>query len=242
MNPGATHKRIISYLSARILGATDEEMALDLGIPANSLRPRRQELVRMGKVEASANRRLTFSGSDATVWVVCDHEPGEPPPRTRAKAIAEAAAPFIAKAQDLVDRYPDSKGWAVVSVTKPQENNMGESKVPKTPPKPPKRPSADILGMRSSVAGWESQAMGTDTDTDQFMKALRNVVAWVDELEAATDPLAAVVPGLIAGLPPETRLYIVGGSIEMASAPEVKAADFHRLNPNAVAAKPPLNS
>lgn len=116
MNPGVQHRRILAYLSARILGATDEEMALDLGIPANTLRPRRMELVRMGKVEASDHQRLSFAGHPATVWVSCDHAPGEPPPRSKAKAIAEAAAPFIAKAEEISGKYPMTRDGAPVTV------------------------------------------------------------------------------------------------------------------------------
>lgn len=105
MNPGAQHRRIMAYLGARILGATDEEIALDLGIPSNSLRPRRQELVRMGKVEASDHQRLSFAGHKATVWVACDHDPSEPAPRDKAKRVAQAAAPFVVKAEEVARQY-----------------------------------------------------------------------------------------------------------------------------------------
>jgi predicted ArsR family transcriptional regulator len=116
MNPGAQHRRIMAYLDARIMGATDEEMALDLGIPTNSFRPRRQELVRMGKVKASDHQRLTFSGHPATVWVACDEAPGEPAPRSKAKAVAQAAAPFVAKAEQILQAHAAERRDLIVPV------------------------------------------------------------------------------------------------------------------------------
>lgn len=112
MHLSPMHLRILRYLEARVLGATDDEIVLDLGIPANSMRPRRHELVLAGKVKASENQRLSFAGHEATVWVACDEEPVAAV-RSRSKRIAEAAEPLILKAQELVERYPNSKDWTM---------------------------------------------------------------------------------------------------------------------------------
>jgi hypothetical protein len=107
---------------------------------------------------------------------------------------------------------------------------MGEHKLPKTPPK---RPSADILGMRSSVAAWESQAMGIDPDTNDFMRALRNLIKWVDELESATDPFAAVVPNIDPTAHDSDDIRIMDGPDLVTT---LTVGDFRRLNPAAAKA------
>ena len=48
--------------------ATDEEMQLGLPMGQNTQRPRRVELVRMGKVIATGNKSKTKSGKQAIVW------------------------------------------------------------------------------------------------------------------------------------------------------------------------------
>ncbi|WP_399696572.1 hypothetical protein [Xenophilus sp.] len=50
-------------------GATDEEMQARIPMPANTQRPRRIELLKMGLIKASGRTRLTRSGEGATVWV-----------------------------------------------------------------------------------------------------------------------------------------------------------------------------
>lgn len=117
MHLSPTHLRILRFLEARIMGATDEEMSLDLGIPANSLRPRRHELVLAGRAKASDNQRLTFGGSPAVVWVACDQEPGAQPPRSRSSRIAEAAGPLVVKAEDLVERFPHLEDGVAMRLT-----------------------------------------------------------------------------------------------------------------------------
>lgn len=47
---------------------TDEELQKDLGLPPNTERPRRNELVRQGKVHDSGARRKTETGRNAIVW------------------------------------------------------------------------------------------------------------------------------------------------------------------------------
>ena len=51
-------------------GATDQEMQAELGLTSNTQIPRRWELVRLGLVRDSGQRRPTASGRSATVWVV----------------------------------------------------------------------------------------------------------------------------------------------------------------------------
>ena len=50
-------------------GATDEEMQIALVMPANTQRPRRIELWRLGLIRDSGERRKTKSGRKAVVWV-----------------------------------------------------------------------------------------------------------------------------------------------------------------------------
>ncbi|MFA4972932.1 MAG: hypothetical protein WC683_09980 [bacterium] len=51
-------------------GATDEEMQTATGMNPSTQRPRRCELVEMGKVRDSSNTRPTKSGRKAVVWVL----------------------------------------------------------------------------------------------------------------------------------------------------------------------------
>ena len=50
--------------------ATDEELANVLNLSGNTARPRRVELVEIGIVEDSGQRRKTASGRSAVVWRV----------------------------------------------------------------------------------------------------------------------------------------------------------------------------
>lgn len=50
-------------------GATDEEMQMALVMPANTQRPRRVELWKMGLICDSGQKRKTRSGRNAVVWV-----------------------------------------------------------------------------------------------------------------------------------------------------------------------------
>lgn len=51
------------------LGATDQELQELLHLPPNVETPRRWELVNLGLVRDSGNRRKTRSGRSAAVWV-----------------------------------------------------------------------------------------------------------------------------------------------------------------------------
>lgn len=56
-------------------GATDQELQEVLNLPPNVETPRRWELVNMGLVRDSGNRRKTRSGRNATVWITTDPRP-----------------------------------------------------------------------------------------------------------------------------------------------------------------------
>jgi hypothetical protein len=69
---GALRIRVLEFLrQCGELGATDEEILQALGqeMGANTLRPRRIELVRMGAVLDSGRTRKTASGRKAVVWI-----------------------------------------------------------------------------------------------------------------------------------------------------------------------------
>jgi hypothetical protein len=51
-------------------GLTDEEMQAKTGMNPSTQRPRRCELVEMGKVRDSGSTRRTKSGRKAVVWVI----------------------------------------------------------------------------------------------------------------------------------------------------------------------------
>jgi hypothetical protein len=71
---GPLHLKVIAFLSGRA-GATDEEMQLEIPMPANTQRPRRRELELMGRVVDSGRRRLTRSGCEAVIWVLNSKSP-----------------------------------------------------------------------------------------------------------------------------------------------------------------------
>lgn len=65
---GPLHKEILAHLRNCIDGATDEEMQTQLGMAANTQRPRRCELAAMGKIVDSGKTRLTKSRRQAVIW------------------------------------------------------------------------------------------------------------------------------------------------------------------------------
>lgn len=62
----ADRARILARLAER--PSTDDELQVDLGLPPNTERPRRVELVRQSKVRDSGARRKTATGRNAIVW------------------------------------------------------------------------------------------------------------------------------------------------------------------------------
>lgn len=74
------------------VGLTDEEMQRQLGMQPNTQRPRRRELVELGAVADSGQRRKTASGRSAVVWepVLADLPMKKPEKKPQAiKAVAE---------------------------------------------------------------------------------------------------------------------------------------------------------
>lgn len=70
--------RVLDLIRSRgARGATDDEVEVALGLPHQTASARRRELVVAGAVEATTARRLTRSGSPATVWRAV---PPPPPP------------------------------------------------------------------------------------------------------------------------------------------------------------------
>ena len=62
--------------------ATDEQLQQRLGMGANTERPRRRELQKLGLVVDSGRTRPTLSGRQAVVWAVAEAKPApKPAPR-----------------------------------------------------------------------------------------------------------------------------------------------------------------
>jgi hypothetical protein len=60
-------------------GATDAEVELETGFRAQSVSPRRGELVTLGVIVDSGQRRRTPSGRSAIVWILATLAPPAPP-------------------------------------------------------------------------------------------------------------------------------------------------------------------
>lgn len=70
---GTLRRDILDYLRAcGDDGATDEQMQFACNINANTQRPRRQELERMGWVARTTRTRLTKSGRHAVIFVAME--------------------------------------------------------------------------------------------------------------------------------------------------------------------------
>lgn len=77
--------QVLQYVADSPAGATDNELENALGLRHQTASPRRRELVLMGFLRDSGDRRKTDSGRGATVWcIVPDDE------RATARADAEA--------------------------------------------------------------------------------------------------------------------------------------------------------
>ena len=78
--------KVLEYLRMRQdYGGTDQEIAVFLGMPENTARPRRIELTNSGLVVSAGFTRLTKSRRPATVWMIATEAPKEsgptnPPP------------------------------------------------------------------------------------------------------------------------------------------------------------------
>lgn len=60
----------VQILRSGVDGATLDELEQIMGVPGNTLRPRRVELHEKGFVIDSGKRRPTRTGKDAIVWIV----------------------------------------------------------------------------------------------------------------------------------------------------------------------------
>jgi transcription initiation factor IIE alpha subunit len=67
-NTGGARRRVLEALADHDL--TDEELQDRLRMGANTQRPRRVELVRLGLITASDQRRPTMTGCWSTVWTI----------------------------------------------------------------------------------------------------------------------------------------------------------------------------
>jgi hypothetical protein len=100
----ADHDRILAFLRSQgARGATDEEMAMELGIPLNTLRPRRRELAKRRLISGGDNIhvRPTAAGALANIW---KYAPDLAPAPAKKTSLAKAAAPFVAAASDTLER------------------------------------------------------------------------------------------------------------------------------------------
>lgn len=88
--PAATQRRrvFLHLLHSGSLGATLEEIEQALGMPGNTVRPRRIELEAKNLVKDSGSTRPTASGRAAVVWIV--------PEPVRSLALAKLAAKGLA--------------------------------------------------------------------------------------------------------------------------------------------------
>ena len=67
---GAQQKRVYMWALLQRQGFTDDEAIAALKMNPSSFRPRRGELVEVGMLKDSGQRRKTASGRSAVVWVV----------------------------------------------------------------------------------------------------------------------------------------------------------------------------
>jgi hypothetical protein len=72
VRPAAVTDRaaVLSLLTRKLSGMTDEEIQRSLKLNPSTERPRRIELVQAGKVRDSGRTRPTVSGRAATVWEI----------------------------------------------------------------------------------------------------------------------------------------------------------------------------
>ena len=74
--------------------ATDEQIQQRLGMGANTERPRRRELQKLGLVVDSGRTRPTLSGRQAVVWAVAEAVPAPPAPKPAPKPAPRQARPW----------------------------------------------------------------------------------------------------------------------------------------------------
>lgn len=70
---GTDRRRVLDWIATQgARGATDEEIVEALRMPANTERPRRNELLNDGWIVDSGERRRTSTGTDAAAWVLSE--------------------------------------------------------------------------------------------------------------------------------------------------------------------------
>ena len=77
IRPDANRLRDSVYAAIREAGAnglTDEELIILTAMNPSTARPRRGELVDLGRVVDSGRTRLTHSKRKATVWITTEHQ------------------------------------------------------------------------------------------------------------------------------------------------------------------------
>ena len=77
---GKQQAAVLAFIRGRgVIGATDAEVSVGVGIPIQSVNPRRGELARDGEIFLNGEKRLTPSGRKARVWVAAGSVAGAMP-------------------------------------------------------------------------------------------------------------------------------------------------------------------
>lgn len=78
---GAQQAKVLGFIVSRgVFGATDSEIAAGVGIPIQSVNPRRGELADIGAIVLNGQRRPTPSNRPARVWVAREYAPEQVTP------------------------------------------------------------------------------------------------------------------------------------------------------------------
>lgn len=71
---GTQRAEVFAFIVSRgVIGATDSEIAAGVGIPIQSVNPRRGELEDLGVIVLNGERRPSPSGHPCRVWVALEH-------------------------------------------------------------------------------------------------------------------------------------------------------------------------
>ncbi len=66
---GRLRRRVFEAIECSTVGATDDEIEVWLGLPHQTVNARRRELVLLGRIVDSGDRRQTRQGRRAKVWI-----------------------------------------------------------------------------------------------------------------------------------------------------------------------------
>lgn len=104
---GTLRAKVLDAIRAsREIGMTDEEIGVALGMPGNTVRPRRRELENAGSIVPSIDTRPTRSGRRAVVWVAAEFSAREPGRTARAAGRMMTASERRAALEALRSVYP----------------------------------------------------------------------------------------------------------------------------------------